>query len=352
MNQDCQPPVPPSEAQDAEDEFIHSLRKEAAELKDCFTRYSFQAMSIAVAALIAILRFQVEYAIVGVAYTLLSVCSMGTHKYATVNRLLGYELHLQRTRSLSKDRAYWRPHWRHIGWEEAMRAWRVVSTTIMDNLCNVPPKSKSGQAAWKRQIWKRLIWRFYPDDVRKSINVRDSCGKNFKVNIPSAGRWFEPSSLVPEGASYFAGGYLQTMLNGIYVIVFLSYVGLCTTPFVMFWKTPQSQQPNRMQIGLVVGLAVITGVFAFLRIVQVNARRRTLESGLLSIHSCAILWQAAVAAHFKAVASTAGDDASAPLAGYTHCLGREAVDYLPHLAHLNKVLNGAESPLNQLPEVF
>lgn len=129
------PPLAPNlsdqhnrEARDREEKFILDLRKEATELKDCFTKFSFQGLSIAVGTMIFILRFQHEYPLAGLAailpiVLLLAVCSMGTHKYAGVNRLLGYELHLERTRVLCpQDNKYWKPEWRMAGWEEAMRA--------------------------------------------------------------------------------------------------------------------------------------------------------------------------------------------------------------------------------------
>jgi hypothetical protein len=338
----------------AEELFIQALRKEAGELKDCFTRYSFQAMSIAVGALIIIVRFQFEHPLVGLAcilpiLLLLSVCSMGTHKYAAVNRLLGYELHMQRTRALKPYKTeYWASEWRTIGWEEAMRAWRVVAPTLIDRICIIPPKSRLGARRWRQQWWKYLIWRVVPDRVRRRVkNDWEHGGLRADadtIELPAANRWFEPSSLIPDGASYYAGGYLQTMLNGIYAVIWVALANLLFVPYIVALQADQDSADIRVQSTVAWLLFWTTLVFFLGRMRHLNARRRLLESGVLSIHSCAILWQASIAAHFRSLKRLVGADNTVhSYDGYTKGLGDEAIAYLPHLGHINKLLDGQDS---------
>jgi len=169
-------PSPMTNSEEQEAKFVEHLRLEASELKDCFTKYSFQAIAIAGTLIAVIARFQHDHRILGIAYVvpivlLLSVCSIGTHKYASVNRLLGYELHLQRTAVLRPPSTakYWKASWRHIGWEEAMRAWRIIAPTLIDCLYRVPPQCPE----LKRRIRPidRLLTFLFPDRVRNGIKT-------------------------------------------------------------------------------------------------------------------------------------------------------------------------------------
>ena len=85
---------------------IGFLRKEAFDVRDCFTRYSVYMFMASAALVVAIARFTLEdpekYLYVGLfgffpALFLFLVLGMGAHKFGTSNRILGYELHLQRT---------------------------------------------------------------------------------------------------------------------------------------------------------------------------------------------------------------------------------------------------------------
>ena len=84
-----------------EEELIQRLREEAFNVKDCFTKFSFQALGLSAVVLGLIVRFQIEFALTGFASVpvivfLLLVARIGLHKYETANRLYGYELHLCR----------------------------------------------------------------------------------------------------------------------------------------------------------------------------------------------------------------------------------------------------------------
>ncbi len=82
---------------------IAQLRAEAQSLKQCFTTFSFQAMSLAVTvlglSLGALEKFpNAVFAPLPVVALLIAVCRIGIFKYSSANRHNGYELHLARTR--------------------------------------------------------------------------------------------------------------------------------------------------------------------------------------------------------------------------------------------------------------
>ena len=123
------------------------IRKEAWELKDCCTRYAFQGITLLTTAYAIIGRLIFTSINVGFVGAILAVLclvliSLITYKYGSSNRVYGYLLHIQRSNpsksnltdefSLSppKSEYGWGPWMRFIGWEEALRAWRVVQPTV------------------------------------------------------------------------------------------------------------------------------------------------------------------------------------------------------------------------------
>src|SRR5882672_8474459 len=125
--------VPDSDPPDLESEsegMIKYLRNEAYSVRDCFTRYAIHTLAASGAISVAIAKFQADNYYFGFlaffpVIMIFHILAMGTHKYATSNRLLGYELHIQRTaRYISRDNCH--EMMRKVGWEEAMRAWRVI----------------------------------------------------------------------------------------------------------------------------------------------------------------------------------------------------------------------------------
>ena len=165
-----------------ERELIKGLRKEAYEVKDCFTRFSFQALALSAAGLGLIVRFQDHYPLLGFAAVpiivlLMTVVGIGQHKYETANRLYGYELHVHRRARLKDSRkGGWKSHMRRIGWEEAFYAWRVVQPMI--------------------------YWHLYKK-LRLGLPTRKT--DHYENADP---KWFEPARLTDEPRpSYYAGSY-------------------------------------------------------------------------------------------------------------------------------------------------
>jgi hypothetical protein len=133
-----------------EDTIINYLRHEAYAVRDCFTKYSIQILAVSGAILIPLAQFQKDLFYIGfLAFfpilLIMYVLMMGIHKYGTSNRLLGYELHLQRTAHfMSSDHCH--AIMRQVGWEEAMRAWRVVQPTLWGRIYQPAGHHKTGSS--------------------------------------------------------------------------------------------------------------------------------------------------------------------------------------------------------------
>ncbi len=117
---------------------IERLRVEANYVKDCFTKFSFWVLGFSCAMLGFIAKSQVETPYVGftsglITMIIFSVSKIGIYKYETANRNFGYELHLSRIDTLAENSNptdEWKARYLKIGWEEAMRAYRIVKPTV------------------------------------------------------------------------------------------------------------------------------------------------------------------------------------------------------------------------------
>ena len=75
----------------AEMVLVERLREEASEVKECFTKFSFQVISLSTAAFWLLVRFPLDYPALGVAnlfvmLLVFSVARIGNYKFATANR--------------------------------------------------------------------------------------------------------------------------------------------------------------------------------------------------------------------------------------------------------------------------
>ncbi len=276
---------------------IATHREEASAVKDCFTQFSFQALAISGVVMGVIAAFQPSHPAVGFGSTLLlllvlAVARIGNYKYATANRHHGYELHLSRTRDPGFDvQSGWSASMREVGWEEAMRAWRVVQATVFAQLYE--------------------IHKYSPNRVKKE-------------HLDHKERWFELATLLPDGSEYYAGSYLGTIHRFLHTVAIL-----CLLPFLMMvvqygfrWRS-ESRGPGDLALFyLAISWFVGFTIYTVIRIRRNRARRIILEKGLLSIHSSAIMWQAVVLAHFRARQKAGGT--AGPYENYTKALGEEA----------------------------
>jgi hypothetical protein len=302
---------------DEETALIEHLRKEANEVKDCFTKFSFQALSISAIGLSLLVRFQPEFPWLGLAsifiiLLVLSVMRIGTYKYGTANRHYGYELHLDRVRRLisSKDSA-WKPEYREIGWEESLRAWRIVQPSIFRHLYN---------------------W---------------GVGEPNKLNkfAQSVGyKWFESETLLggATGVHYHAGSYLRTMISLLSIVAGFCLISLLFTPLQLL------VQEKYTQSAISIGIFAIVCYVTISRLAQIRARRKLLESGILSIHSCAIVWNLTVMAHFRAQEQLDGfnNGGVKSFQGYTLKLSEQASEILHYFSDGKTVYDWLNEPID------
>lgn len=292
----------------AETELIKLLREEASQVKGCFTQYSFQALAFSTVTLGLIVNYQRENPIIALAGILiivlvLSVARIGTHKYATANRNYGYQLHLERTARLSASAADgWSGSMRRIGWEEAMRAWRVVQATTFENLYTI--------GHWK-------------------VNTLRKNHRKLRY------KWFEPDSLLEKGAGSHSGSYLGNMLTVLHMVAWFGLVPL----FFLCW---QERAAGALRLGASITVFVAMFAAVVFRIWKTTARRRILEKGLLSIHSCAVMWQAVAVAHYRALRAI-GADRDGTVSSYRHYtehLSRQALKLNRDIENIHNWMEG------------
>lgn len=293
---------------------VERLRMEAKDVKECFTRFCFQAIALSGVMIGAIVRYQADEPAVGLAsiaviIVLLSVAQIGTHKYATANRHFGYELHLDRTRQLPDDpEGGWNASMRSIGWEEAMKAWRVVQATVFRELYG---------------------------------NNKNTLKKIHRKSVATAQRgWFEPRRLTGEGgAAYHSGSYLKTMFRFLNYLTAIAFVPLFVLAFQLAYDpkiTILADVPTAIRALGFLLFAVVLG-WTFLRVRRIHQRRELLELGLLSIHSCAIMWQAVVVAHYRGLArlKKRPRGGGAGYRGYMYHLSGEAIDLTMNVFYIH-----------------
>lgn len=301
---------------DNEKETIGLLRAEANSVKDCYTRYYFQALGLAAVSLGLILRFQEDNPLVGLASLLviglaLSVVRIGLHKYETANRHFGYELHLYRRSRLRNGRG----PMGELGWEEVFHAWRTIH-----------PK-----------IYKYLYWKFVwliPTIKRRSYK--------------SCKHWISPMQNSKRSyTSYAAGSYLAKT----FLVLHLFAIGAFVPLAYMSWQLGTEKYKNLEFLATpsywILGIAF---GFVLLRIARVRTKRKILESELLSINTCAIMWRAVTIAHTKALkrvgAKLESDKEGNQVLqldsyeGYTDALVCEAEDLLKNLKDIYRWMAG------------
>ena len=251
-----------------EESSILHLRDEAYQVRDCFTRHSFQALAASCGLIILILKFQADdprfgFAAVFPIIILFMIADMGLHKYATSNRLLGYELYLYRMRHYTTLERF-HPSMYLVGWEEAMWAWRAVNASLFPS------------------IYRRAL-RACPGGFIALRRVSDN---------PS---WFEqqsPSSK-NKNVTYKSGAYLKSLMNAFFVVVGLAAADIA------FCAEYICRAAVWYVIVLTVLLTAIIIAICVGRIFHVYSRVKILEDELQSIPSCSMIWEAATLAHFK-----------------------------------------------------
>ena len=261
---------------------ISDLRKEAEAVKKCFTDFSFQALLFA-SAVLGVAIANAEDPLIGlstgvVPLVMIAVARIGVHKYATANRLHGFELCMERLSRLPQSpAATMTDACPSVGWEEAMAAWRVVQASIFEALYesggwrpNRP--TDRNRCAAPHQAW----W-----SVRRS-----------------AGSQLGPAGAVP--VAYHAGSYLSAVLGLLWLAAGASLLWFATSCLRLWLDSGTS----RWWAAAVSTLGVVLTYAVFISVRFVNCRRTLLEAELLSIQGCSITWELVLAANERARAES------------------------------------------------
>lgn len=308
---------------------IERIRKEANDVKSCFTTFSFQAIAFSGIILAAIVAYQPSQPLVGLAgifimVLVLTVSKIGNYKYATANRHFGFELYLDNQMSANTKSAK-QPS--QMGWEQGLRAWRVVQATLFDKI-----------------YYTKLNTKFWNLSDRLKFNqVREDLKADLAALNNQNGWWFEPSTLVGEAAKWYPGRYLGTMQSALHLFAYLSLIPLImmSLQFQFGQSYAQFAFNNVVEIvgikllSLAGGIiTILTAIVLYVKINEIYARRKLLESGLLSIHSCAIVWHVVELAHRRALERAQNHQVS-----YMKYLSEAADEIRKNAANIHKWIN-------------
>lgn len=282
-----------------ESHLVDQLRKEAVYTTDEFTKYALRALGVASVAFAAVVEFMFSapfsipphgepflgFAAVPVLIFILLTMRLGTYSFTTSNRLFGYQLYLARVCNVPEGfRGRWRDEYRDIGWEEAIRAWRIAQHTLF-----------------------RRVFR------RPSAFLPHRYAKGFKPSRANP-KWFKQESLFgPKGvAGWYGDSQLRTMQWLLLLAAAIAAIIMCITPFALDTEVPSGLSPlterilkdpisRHYAISLAAAFAGFSIAAVVVSYINERSRRILLRDELLSIHSCAIVWQAVVLAHWNAV---------------------------------------------------
>jgi hypothetical protein len=332
----------------------------------------------------ALLQYHVaaEYAPLPAIWLLMASCRIGIAKYQGANRVAGFELHLGRTAHLEAGNEEWR-RWkrsmRAITWEEAIRAWRVVQPTLYRRIYRTEHDLPSGTFS-RRFANLHLGKPLYT--MRPSIRrFVDNYVSGYKPDVAARETndpypWFLPAvlsgfaTLPPERmfprpdpedvrgctagrrgntgirVAYFSGSYLSakfTILNVAQVMLtiplLISSIRYISASGLANLVLTGSNLSYSTDLWLALGDTLLLGaIWTYIAVRAAYHRRRELiiEDELMSVHSCAIVWQAVVIAHYRALEATANNHHR----HYTEQLAKEAAEIAAWPFHIHEWIAG------------
>lgn len=323
------------------------LREEATEVKQCYTEFSFKAFILATIFFGFVAKFFpkhdtenfishiLAWLLCGIVIAvLLRVSRIGFHKFSTANRNYGFELHINRTYDyqIINQNKLLESKIRKIGWEEAMCAWRIVQPIIFDKIYNTKPN-------------RNTTFRPYPIKENKfksksGIEKYHWWDTRYLMNFESG------ESKIP----FHAAAYLRNTQNlnnilclsvAIVWIISYCYITIDIHEFL-------TSKGNLINYTVSIFLCII-GTFYFLYLLINTIRRQVsqrklLESGLLSIQSCAVVWRLVVMAHLKAVEKGSTNN---PYRGYTRRLKDYAIIIKDNIFEIHETIMNDSWPLQK-----
>lgn len=318
-----------------QDDLISQLRAEVHDVKECFNQYSYQSAGVAAALATFILdgmneRPWTALAAAPVIIVLLLVARIGIFKYSTANRNLGFQLHLERLDAY--DNAHTDEpqvkariaQLRVVGWEEALRAWRVVHSTMFMHLYTIPDIKADRTSRWWR-CWPRecdpLLFRTRNRflDIQVASQNRRSINWDVARNAESYSWWsqrhlVEPKTLTAYTSQYHAGHFLTNAFLGLIAMQWCYFV-------ILAWGVMKGADDLSIRMpgflaahGVPIAESAVSGIgylciaggvlltlylaaMLWLRQQRLTRRREILEDEFLSIHSTSIAWCGVLIAH-------------------------------------------------------
>lgn len=283
---------------------IASLREEVSGVRACFRDIAVKAIGLAVTATGAILYVSKPdnptpaLGAVGVFFVLVAAQRLGIHKFSTANRLLGYQLHLERLADSDSRLG-------NIGWEEACRAWRIVQPTIFAALYSTPGNWFTRIPA-VTDLWPWTLFKpqeRYAEAITgvkrdlRSLLARAAEHVDLRLVSERARKcrglwWMQAERAELGGGKYHAGSYLERMFALLLAAQVLSLIPLLIQGLRVWWNDASAA----WDYGAWAVFCVLC-VVLLMNWLSLRRRRRILEREFLSIHSCAIVWKAVAMAH-------------------------------------------------------
>jgi hypothetical protein len=299
---------------------IRDIRGEATTQKECITRYTFQALAIAGILWTFTLKVDAgQQSLVSeadgmicctlVAFLMFMVSRMANHKYHTVNRNLGYELHLNRIKDYFPNEGpeKWSVKMLDVGWEEAMCAARVVQATLFNHIYTdkdivLPKRIRPDpflDLRWIRPHWLKP-YHLKVDHNPKEYPESENDGKKLYA-------WYNTKELINSKKDYHPGNYLRNVhfiLHGVGLFSIILIWGFYMEAYHITHPDLNNIFPIKHLIPLKTLYFIFFGLFNFLFTVffltqmwRQNSFREILESGILSIQSSAVVWRIVTTCH-------------------------------------------------------
>jgi len=329
---------------------VDTNRKEAEEVKKCFTTQTHQALMVSAAIMGLGARFLTDpqmdcYVLAVPAILVIILClataRIGCHKYNTANRTTAYQIHLARIVDYMEntaDRSRIARELRRVDWEEAMFAWRVVQPAIYSYFYI---ENEHIGLCLKRFTWGGL------------------CGKRHDLEVGKAVKeypWYDSRELLAAQdkkqasicAGFYPGSYLRKMLVVLYTVA-----SVCWGALVYSLYCGIMTAPSLFGIAIMVVIAVGISGYGIKEMLFTWLRCRILESGLLSIQTSAFVWRIVCISHVlarlnakEANAQNLSGTPSQLYNGYTCELGKVAsADLCKNLHRIHEWLEEKERDL-------
>jgi hypothetical protein len=238
---------------------IDTIRREAEEVKRCFTTQMHQALIVS-AAIMGLGAQILKDPQVGchilvlpcllVIILCLTTAGIGCHKYGTSNRDSAYEIHLSRVVDYEEhypERGRIARALRRIDWEEAMFAWRIIQPAMYRHFY------VRQLGSLKRFKWGGWFVKGLDPEVIKDVEAYP---------------WYDTRELLarePEGQAlnrgvFYPGTYLRKMLNVLYIVALVCW---CTLVYSLYEgvgaKPPHFSVASALAIGVITSIYCIRG---------------------------------------------------------------------------------------------